>query len=89
LRQGYPVKELLNPIRKELVFLMSLSLTPMASYFKKVKKAEIDEIAKAKHHKSLFIILIAYISNIYLKINKQYHLKEKTWLSLEMIMIMM
>jgi len=33
LRQNYPVKRLLNPIRRELLYVLKMSATPLSSYY--------------------------------------------------------
>jgi hypothetical protein len=80
LQQGSFLKQLLNPIKKELLFLMKISLIPQVLYYNKVyKKYYISKsyyIAKKGFYKS-FIYTIYFIYKLiidnYFKKNKIYY----------------
>lgn len=87
LRQGYPVKELLNPIRKELLFLMKLSLTPRSSYYKYSLKKYYHNRNNIRHRNSIYKSLLAYIFQIYRFVVQDYFNKEKTFFTVDMLLM--
>lgn len=87
LQQGYPIKVLLNPIKKELLYLLAISTMPSSSFFKLGIKKYIKNKVKFDMIKSLFKIMLSYIFVNFKKIRKFIFLKEKTYLNLDLLMI--
>lgn len=87
LQQGYPVKELLNPIRKELAYLLAISSMSSLSYFTFCIKKYINNKTKYNISKSLYKILLSYIFLNFIKIRKYSLNKEKTYISMDMLII--
>ena len=87
LQQGYPVKELLNPIRKELIFLMAVSTMPSMSYNTLCVKKYMKNKLKYETSKSLYKILLSYIFINYMKIRMHNFLREKTYLNMDLLII--
>lgn len=87
LQQGYPVKQLLNPIRKELAFLLALSSMPSMSYYTFCIRKYIHSKVKYEGSKSLYKILLSYIFVNYMKIRHYNFLKEKTFLNIDLLII--
>jgi len=87
LQQGYPVKELLNPIRKELSFLLAISAMPSMSYYKQSIKKYFNNKSRYEITKSLYKILLTYIFINYFKIRKYMLLIEKTYLNIDLLVM--
>jgi len=87
LQQGYPVKQLLNPIRKELAFLLALSSMSSMSYYTFCIKKYIHSKCKYEASKSLYKILLSYIFVNYMKIRHYNLVKEKTYLNIDLLII--
>ena len=58
LQQGYPIKVLLNPIRKELAYLLAISTMTISSYWKISTKKYREKRLKNDALKSLFRLLL-------------------------------
>lgn len=68
LKQNYTVTELLDPIKKELNLIGSMSKYPLSSYFYSLKKDEFEQDHVMKYRrgifKHLFLFYFLYLINI-------------------------
>ncbi len=87
LKQNYPIKELLNPIRKELLFVIAISRRGSKSYNLSIKKNYIINITNLTYRRSIFKILISSIFILYKKHLYYYFTIFKIWFNLESIII--
>lgn len=87
LQQGYPIKVLLNPIKKELLYLLAISTMPHSSFARIGVKKYIKNKVKSDMIKSLFKIMVSYIFVNFRKIRKYNLLKEKNYLTLDLLMV--
>ena len=87
LQQGYPIKVLLNPIRKELAYLLAISTMPISSYWKISTKKYREKRLKNDSLKSLFRLLLSYIFINFKKIRKCILLKENSYLYLDIFIL--
>lgn len=87
LQQGYPVKVLLNPIRKELAFLLAISAMPISSYWDLSVKKYNQKRLKNDMLKSLFKTLFSYIFINFRKIRKFILLKEYSYFYLDLFIV--
>jgi hypothetical protein len=78
LKQNYPLKELLNPIRKELLYVIALSRMGSKSYYSMIKKKTLTNQSNISFRKSLFKILLSTIFILYNKHYLYYFNKNKT-----------
>ena len=87
LKQKYPVKELLRPIRKELMLVMKMSSTPINSYYQLVDKKYINASTNKKLKDNAFKILLSLLFLIFNK-NLLFFFKiNKTWFNLDFLVI--
>lgn len=87
LQQGYPVKVLLNPIRKELAYLLAISTMSISSYWKISTKKYREKKLKNDSLKSLFKLLLSYIFINFKKIRQSILLKENSYLYLDIFVV--
>lgn len=87
LRQNYPVKELLNPIRKELLFVIAIAKRGSKSYNLSIKKNYLMNINNLIYRRSIFKILLSSLFTLYNKHLLLYFLKFKIWFNLEILII--
>lgn len=85
LRQNYPVKRLLNPIRRELLFVMRMSATPIRSYFSKVDKKYLVSEKNIIFKRSIFKVLLMNLFIFFQKYLLLYLKKYKTLFTLDLI----
>ena len=86
LKQNYPVKQLLNPIRKELILVIRMSSLPIRSYFNKIKNFSLNKqniLMKINVLSSIINIIKNYYNNFLLYL----FLFNKTLFSLDLILI--
>jgi hypothetical protein len=69
LKQNYPLKELLNPIRKELLYVIAISRMGSKTYYSSIRKKTLTNINNMNFRKSLYKILL---STIFILYNKHY-----------------
>jgi hypothetical protein len=81
------VKELLNPIRKELAYLLAISSMSSLSFYTLSIKKYINNKYKYDISKSLYKVLLSYIFINFFKIRKYYFNNEKTYLNIDMLII--
>lgn len=86
LQQKYPIKQLLNPIKKELKILLGMSLSITGGVR---PKYEMENVASYEFilKKNIFIILLKNIKINYWKILYSIFQKEKTLFNLDIIVI--
>lgn len=77
LKQNYPVKELLNPIRKELLFVIAISKRGSKSYNLSLRKNYIMNITNLTNRRSIYKILLSSIFILYKKHLQMYFNKFK------------
>lgn len=87
LQQGYPIKILLNPIKKELNYLLALSLMPVSSFYKINIKKFLNKKIKNDFMKITYKMILLYLLNKYNNIKKKLFNKEKIYLMLDTINI--
>ena len=87
LKQNYPVKELLNPIRKELVMVIKMTALPPSCYFATVDKKYIIAVNNKITRNNVFKTLLNSLFIIYNKNLLIYFLKYKTWFTLDFVII--
>lgn len=87
LRQNYSVKELLNPIRKELLYLIAIAKRGSKSYNLSIKKNYITNINNLLYRRSIFKILLNSLFILYNKHLLFYFIKFKIWFNLELLII--
>jgi predicted RNA-binding protein YlxR (DUF448 family) len=78
LRQKYPVKELLRPIRKELMLVMKMSSVPMRSYYQLIDKKYINASVNKKVKDNAFKVLLSLLFLIFNKNLLLFFKKNKT-----------
>jgi hypothetical protein len=86
LKQNYPVKQLLNPIRKELILVIRMSSLPIRSYINKIKNFSLNKqniLMKINVLSSIINIIKNYYNNFLLYL----FLINKTLFSLDLILI--
>jgi len=77
LKQNYPVKELLNPIRKELLYVIAIAKRGSKSYNLSLKKDYITNINNLVYRRSIFKILLGSLFVLYNKHLLLYFIKFK------------
>ena len=87
LKQNYPVKELLNPIRKELLFIIAISRRGSKSYNLSLKKNYLVNITNLTYRRSIFKILLTSVFILYKKHSLFYFSKFKIWFNLELLIL--
>lgn len=61
LQQNYPVKELLNPIRKELLLVMKITCCPRRSFYATAEKKYVTYMNNKVFKRSMFKVLLHYL----------------------------
>jgi hypothetical protein len=75
LKQNYPIKELINPIKKDLLYVIKLSIIPKKSYNKILNKKDIIFFNNKTINKFLFKnIIIILIKNYNITLYKYFKL---------------
>ncbi len=87
LKQNYPVKELLNPIRKELLYVIAIAKRGSKSYNLSLKKDYMTNINNLVYRRSIFKILLGSLFILYNKHLLLYFIKFKIWFNLEILVI--
>ena len=67
LRQNYPLKELLNPIRKELLYVMKITGCPRKSYVIKTQKKYLNCEFNKSYRRVMFKVLIKNLFFCYIE----------------------
>ena len=87
LKQKYPVKELLNPIRKELKIVMKMSSIPVSSYYNVIDKKYIFAVKNKKARNNMFKSLLCLLFLIYNRNLLLYFSNYKTWFNLDFLVV--
>lgn len=87
LKQNYPIKELINPIKKDLLYVLKLSITPKKSYYKNLNKKELLYLNNKQNNKFLFKNIIIFIQIIYKLTMYKYFFISKVFITLELFLI--
>lgn len=87
LQQGYPIKFLLNPIRKELAYLLAISIMPISSYWKFNVKKYINKNLKNNTIKTFYKYIYIYWFINFKKIRKLIFVKEYIYLQKDLLII--
>lgn len=87
LKQNYPVKELLNPIKKELLLIIAISRRGSKSYNLSLKKNYLTNITNLTYRRSIFKALLSSIFVLYKKHSFYYFVKNKIWYNLELLIL--
>jgi hypothetical protein len=85
LRQGSFLKPLLKPIKKELRFLMRLSRSPRTIYAKQAAREYFKEKSFLVAKKDLYKTFLNFFYYKYKKILYIYYKKNKTYITLDML----
>jgi len=67
LKQGYSVKELLNPIRKELGYVSFITKYPLSNYFFSLNKEEFNKTQVLEYRKGIFKYLLLFLLSLHSK----------------------
>jgi hypothetical protein len=88
LKQGYPVKELLSPLRKEWSYLIKITRVPTTNYY----KGHLKEYHDTKNNYNTKIRFLEnfykYFIYKYKMIRKLYYDQENMYMSIHMLIIL-
>lgn len=87
LRQGYPVKELLSPIKKELATLIIISAMSFKSYFSLAVQKYKGVAHSSRSHRSLFKVIISKTFSHYTLLKHKLLLKEKSFITIDLLFV--
>lgn len=87
LKQNYPLRELLNPIRKELTYIIALTKQGRNSFLLKSKEKYIVNLKNLALRRSYFKTLLSALFVLYRKHINFYFAKNKIWLNLELLLL--
>lgn len=87
--QGMTVKDVLNPIRRELLYLMAITSLPVSSYFNMVTEEGRMHLFNIWFDKSLYKNSLSFIFNNYFRLVKYIFYKENTYITIDLFIMFM